>query len=146
MDIFLSIFLILIATIVSYYGYMLFFMGLVFLILAALKLVDINGFAEIFRTYDLLAKKVPLYAFIYPFIELLLGVCFLFYFWIPFAATITIIIMAIGTFSISTRLLSKEKKNCACLGAKINVPLTRFTLVEDIVMGVMAIILLFSYF
>ncbi|MCH9617053.1 MAG: hypothetical protein SP4CHLAM5_00300 [Chlamydiia bacterium] len=142
-DILLSIFLIAIAVVVSYYGYMLIFMGIIFLILSVLKLVDITGFTKIFVTYDLLAKKYPVYAYIYPFIELFIAICFLFHFIIIPAAVITIIIMTIGTISIYKNLLSKDKKSCACLGAKINVPLTRFTLVEDILMGVMAFILLF---
>lgn len=144
MDIFLSIVLIIIALFVSYYGYMLLFMGFLFLTLSILKLMDIKGFAKIFITYDLLAIKVPVYAYIYPFIELILGFLFLFHFLLIPASIITIVIMTIGVISISKNLLSTEKKSCACLGAKIGVPLTRFTLVEDAVMGIMAVILLFS--
>lgn len=145
MDITLSLLLILVAIVVSYFGYMLLFMGLVFLILSGLKLIDIKGFASIFRTYDILAKHSPFYAYIYPFIELVLALCFLFKFLLLFASIITILIMTIGSISIAKKLLSKEKESCACLGAKVNVPLTRFTLVEDIIMAVMAIIILLRY-
>jgi hypothetical protein len=143
LDILFSIILIIIASVVSYYGHMLIFMGVIFLLLAVLKLLDINGFAKIFVTYDLVAKKAPVYAYIYPFIELFIAICFLFHFIIIFAAIITIIVMTIGSISIYKNLLSKDKKACACLGSKVNIPLTRFTLVEDVVMGVMAVILLF---
>ena len=33
-------------------------------------------------------------------------------------------------------------RTCACLGAKIKVPLTRFTLVEDIIMFLMGLMIL----
>lgn len=119
-------------------------MGLVFLILSILKLLDIKGFVALFREYDLVAKYSPIYAYSYPFLELILGLCFLFHFLLLFASIITIVIMTVGTIGIAKKLLSKDGKSCACLGAKIKVPLTRFTLVEDIIMGVMAIIILIT--
>ena len=145
MDLLFSFLLILVAIIVSYYGYMLLFMGLVFFILSILKLIDIKGFVTLFRDYDIVAKHSPIYAYSYPFLELILGLCFLFRFLLLFASVVTIVIMTIGTISIAKKLATKKGKQCACLGAKIRVPLTRFTLVEDIIMGVMAIILLATY-
>lgn len=142
MDIIVSFLFIAVAIIITYFGYMLPFMGVVFIILAGLKLLDIKGFSDIFKTYDLVAKRFPVYATVYPFIELALGFCFLFKFLLPIAAVITLIIMTIGTISLIKHLKSKKRKACACLGAKFRIPLTRFTLVEDIVMGVMALLIL----
>lgn len=146
MDIFFSIILIIMAILVTYFGYMLAFMGAVFFVLGGLKIVDIRGFAILFKSYDLIAKKVPFYSNVYPFIEVFLGLCFLANILIPVAAIITIIIMTVGSISILMHLLSKKKTSCACLGAKIKVPLTRFTLVEDIIMAIMGTILLIQYF
>ncbi|MCH9620747.1 MAG: hypothetical protein S4CHLAM20_01480 [Chlamydiia bacterium] len=143
MDIFFGILLIIIAIIVSYYGYMLLFMGLVFLFLSILKLIDIKGFAMIFKKYDPLAKTIPFYAEVYPFLELFIALCFLFKFLITTAAIITIIIMSVGSYGIIKKIISKDDISCACLGAKIHVPLTRFTLIEDILMALMALVLLF---
>ena len=72
-EISLSLLLIAIAVFVYLNGYMLPFMGITFLILSSLKLIDIKGFSAMFKQYDLLAKKSSAYATIYPFIELSSG-------------------------------------------------------------------------
>ena len=138
----LSLLLIAIATIVYVKGYMLPFMGVAFLILSGLKLIDVKGFSKMFQQYDLLANKFNLYGLIYPFIELSLASMFLFNYQIKLAAVITILIMGVGSVGVGKNIFSKNKVQCACLGAKIKVPLTRFTLVEDLVMLVMGIMIL----
>ena len=141
-EISLSAALILIAAIVYYFGYMLPFMGIVFLILSILKLIDIKGFANMFTQYDLIAAKSKTYAHVYPFIELSLGLMYIFTFQIMYAAIITLLVMFIGSIGVGKNLLSKNKVKCACLGAKVKVPLTGFTFIEDIVMALMALMIL----
>ena len=143
LDIILSVVIILLAIIVIVKGYMLPFMGIVFLILASLKLIDIKGFSQMFVQYDLIAKRSKAYSYVYPFIELALGLAFLFQFQVFTAAIVTVVVMSIGAIGIGKNLLSKNRIQCACLGAKIKVPLTRFTLVEDIVMAVMGAMIIF---
>jgi len=134
--------LLLIAGIVFVYDFMLPFMGVVFLLLSGLKLLDIKGFAARFVQYDLIAVKSKVYAITYPFIELVLGLMYVFSFQIKIAAVVTIFVMTIGAIGVGKNIFSKNKVQCACLGAKINVPLTRFTLVEDIVMVIMGVMIL----
>ncbi len=43
------------------------FMGLFFVVFSFFKFLDFKGFPDSFRRYDPLAKKVPLYAKVYPF-------------------------------------------------------------------------------
>jgi len=138
----LSVVLVVVAAVVYVNGYMLPFMGIVFLLLAGLKLIDIKGFSMMFSQYDLIAKRSMVYAKVYPFIELLLGIAFLLKFQIKIAAVITVLVMGIGAIGVGKNLFSKNKIRCACLGAKIKVPLTGFTLVEDIVMVVMGLMVL----
>ena len=40
--------------------------------------------------------------------------------------------------------MSKNPVKCACLGTLINIPLTKFTLFEDILMALMSIMVLLS--
>ena len=145
LEILLSVALVLIAIIVYYLGYMLPFMGIVFLLLSILKLIDLKGFANMFVQYDLIAAKSKAYAHVYPFIELSLGLMYLFTFQIMSAAIITLLIMGIGAIGVGKNLLSKNKIKCACLGAKVKVPLTSFTLVEDIIMALMALMILIGF-
>lgn len=106
-----------------------------------------KGFTVAFREYDLIAKALPFYAWIYPAIELIIGIFFIInyyignFFLIP-VAWVTLVIMGIGGIGVSIKLLKKEKFQCACLGTWINVPLTKVTLLEDILMAFMAIMLL----
>ena len=118
------------------------YMGIFFIIFSLAKLLDVKGFAKAFKQYDLFAKYIPFYAASYPFIEFILGILYLFNFFINIAAIITIIILGMGSMGIIKNLLSKNKVQCACLGTKLNVPLTKVTLLEDIIMVLMAIMLL----
>ena len=53
------------------------FMGFSLSLLASLKLMDIESFAQGFEKYDLITKKIRPYAKIYPFAELAIGLGFL---------------------------------------------------------------------
>ena len=122
---------------------MVLFMGIFFVIVSMLKFADWKGFAQAFTMYDVVAKKSKTYASVYPIIELSLGISFLFKFQLMIAAIITFLIMTIGTVGVAQNLLQKNPIRCACLGTKIKIPLTKFTLFEDILMAVMALMILF---
>ena len=124
-------------------GFMILFMGGFFIIVSILKFVDWKGFAQQFALYDIVAKRSKLYAFTYPVIEFGLGVAFLLSFQLIITATITFIIMGVGSIGVAQNLLSKNPINCACLGTKVKLPLTTFTLFEDILMAIMALMILF---
>ncbi len=144
-EILLSLSLIVVAVIVYLIGHMLPFMGIVFLLLSILKLIDLKGFAIMFSQYDLIASKTKIYAYCYPFIELVLGFMFLLQFQIVYAAGFTFLIMGISSVGVAKNIFSKTKLKCACLGAKINLPLTRFTLVEDLLMCLMGLMILLGF-
>jgi len=124
-------------------GFMIWFMGGFFVIVALLKFLDWKGFASQFAMYDIIAKRSKLYSYLYPVIELALGLAFLFSFQLIITATVTFIIMTIGSIGVAQNLLSKNPVKCACLGTKIKLPLTKFTLFEDIIMAIMALMILF---
>lgn len=121
---------------------MLDFMGLFYIIFSFFKILDINGFSISFRMYDPLAKKVPLYGIIYPFIEILLGVMFLTRIEVELAIILTIIVLGITTIGVTQTLLSKKSISCACLGTTLKLPMTEATFIENALMIIMAFILL----
>lgn len=125
-------------------GWMHYFMGLLFIQFALLKLFDVEGFADGFQMYDLIAKQNRNYALAYPFIELLLGVGFLSFFLPYLVYVVTIVLMAIGTIGVLVALRKGLDVRCACMGTALNVPLSTVTLTEDVGMGLMALILLLS--
>ena len=52
------------------------FMGFSLSLLASLKLMDIESFAQGFEKYDLITKRIRPYAKVYPFAELAIGLGF----------------------------------------------------------------------
>ena len=121
---------------------MLDFMGLFYIIFSFFKILDIKGFSISFRMYDPLAKKVPLYGIIYPFIEILLGIMFLTRIEVELAIILTIIVLGITTIGVAQTLLNKKSISCACLGTTLKLPMTEATFIENALMIIMAFILL----
>jgi len=138
-----------IGTVLSFtYNFMILYMGLFFIVFSLFKMPAWKGFIEAFRTYDILAKAIPFYAPIYPLIEFGLGVLFLVNYFsgeflLSTIAWVTLVIMAIGGIGVGIKLLKREKFQCACLGTWINVPLTKVTLLENILMVLMSIVLIY---
>lgn len=125
---------------------MLDFMGLFYIVFSFFKLLDLKGFPESFRMYDPLAKVIPAYGWIYPFLELALGLLFLMRFQIMVALIVTIAILGITTFGVTKTLLDKKSIRCACLGTVLKLPMTEATFIENTIMLVMAGVMLFNSF
>tara|TARA_A100001015_G_scaffold110892_1_gene123121 strand:- start:4 stop:708 length:705 start_codon:yes stop_codon:yes gene_type:complete len=122
---------------------MLDFMGLFYIIFSFFKILDIKGFSTSFRMYDPLAKKITIYGYIYPFIEILLGLMFLTRIKVNIALLITIVILGITSSGVTQTLLNKRSSiNCACLGTTLKLPMTEATFIENAIMIIMAIVLL----
>ena len=86
----------------------------------------------------MLAKRISFYGLIYPFIEIILGIMFLFQLYIFYALLITIVILLSTIIGVIQTLLSKESIRCACLGTVLNLPMTEATLIENSIMLIMA--------
>jgi len=130
------------------------FMGAFFLIFGGLKVFNWASFAESYRMYDPLAKRSAFYAHIYPAIEIYLGVSYASRFLeVPFKAIlfpevvaniVTIVILGIATSGILQKLSKREEVRCACVGG-FNIPITWFTVFENILMIAMAIAMQLLY-
>ena len=123
---------------------MLDFMGLFYIIFSFFKILDIKGFSMSFRMYDPLAKQAPIYGYIYPFIEVILGMMFLIRFEVNTALILTVIVLGITTIGVTQTLISKRSIKCACLGTTLNLPMTEATFIENALMIIMAFSLIFS--
>ena len=86
-------------------GFMLDFMGLFYVVFSFFKLLDLKGFPDSFRMYDPIAKKIPVYGWIYPFIELGLGFLLLTRFQVTAALIFTILILGITTIGVTKNLI-----------------------------------------
>tara|TARA_B100000787_G_scaffold158615_1_gene136161 strand:- start:1100 stop:1837 length:738 start_codon:yes stop_codon:yes gene_type:complete len=126
--------------------FMLDFMGLFYIVFSFFKMLDLNGFKTSFGMYDPIAKKVPFYGKIYPFIETFLGLMFLMRFEIEFALVVTLIILGVTTIGVTRALLDKKSIRCACLGTALKLPMTEATFIENAIMILMAILMLLNIF
>ncbi len=118
------------------------FMAGFFISFSFFKMLDIKGFAESYSMYDIVAKKIKAWGFVYPFIELALGIAYATNFQ-PFVTNIiTILVMGISIIGVLQSVLNKRTIQCACLGAVFNLPMSTVTIIEDGLMIIMAAIML----
>jgi copper chaperone CopZ len=128
----------------SWNDFMLDFMGLFYIVFSFFKMLDLKGFPESFRMYDPLAKRVPIYGKVYPFIETALGLMFLMRYELNIALISTLIVLGITTIGVTKTLLDKKAISCACLGTALKLPMTEATFIENTIMIVMAILMLLN--
>lgn len=118
-------------------------MGIFLALLACLKLFNLSKFSLSFAEYDVVARKFPIYGFLYPFIELLLSGLYLSGLWPIFTNVLMIALMVVGTIGVMNVLISGKSVQCACVGASFKLPVGKVTFFENIAMMLMAAINLF---
>ena len=119
-------------------GFMAKFMGGFFLVFGGLKLLDLGGFAAAYAKYDLLAARLPAYGWMYPVVEVVLGLAYLATpEWMGLHA-ITFMLMTFSALGVIRALRRGEQLTCACMGTAFNLPMTTVTIVEDLGMAAMA--------
>ncbi len=116
------------------------FISITMVLLALMKLRDVESFSTMFLNYDVLAKRWVPYGYIYPYAELTAGLLMfagiLSYVSIPLA----LFIGGIGTWSVFKAVyIEKRELKCACVGGDTNVPLGFVSLTENLMMVGMAV-------
>ena len=124
--------------------WMNYFMAGFFITFSFFKFLDLRAFADSYSMYDLLAKRVRTYGFVYPFIELAMGIAYLTHFEPNSTYIATIAVMGFSSLGVIQSVLDKKKIKCACLGAVFNLPMTTVTIIEDLLMVAMAVLMLWT--
>lgn len=114
------------------------FMGGFFIAFSFFKMLDLRGFSNAYRSYDMVAIVWPGYGYIYPFIEFGLGLAYLADFQPFMVNTVTAVVMAVSLAGVLRAVLSKRAIRCACLGTVFNLPMSTVTIIEDGLMLSMA--------
>jgi hypothetical protein len=117
-------------------------MGTIFIVFGALKVVNLKGFAKIFAKYDIVSKHIPSYGYLYPFIEILLGISFFYKDYRMKSYIFTIILMIVSLIGVFLSMGKGVSLRCGCLGSFFHVPLSYVTVSENIVMLAMSSYLL----
>lgn len=118
------------------------FMAGFFLAFSFFKLLDLQGFADSYSTYDIIARRWRGYAYCYAFIELALGLAFVAGFFPVLTNAVTLLVMGISLVGVLQAVLGGNKIRCACLGSVFNLPMSSITIIEDVLMIVMAALML----
>ena len=119
------------------------FMAGFFITFSFFKMLDLKAFAESYSMYDIVAKRMKSWAFIYAFIELALGISYATGFQPLFTNIVTLVVMSVSITGVLQAVFSKRKIQCACLGAVFNLPMSTVTIIEDVLMMIMSGISLF---
>ena len=114
------------------------FMAGFFLAFSFFKLLDLRGFADSYAMYDVVAKQLPAWGFVYPFVELALGLAFATGVWAVATNAATLVVMGVSLVGVLQSVLNGRKIQCACLGAVFNLPMSTVTIVEDALMMAMS--------
>lgn len=122
------------------------FMAGFFLVFSFFKMLNLNGFTESYKMYDVVAKKFPAWGYIYAFTELSLGIAYLINFNPFITNTVTFIVMCISIIGVLQSVINKKKIQCACLGAVFNLPMSTITIIEDALMIAMSAIMIIKMF
>lgn len=118
------------------------FMAGFFLTFSFFKMLDLKGFADSYAMYDVVAKRIPVWGYIYAFVELSLGIAYTVNFNPLITNIVTLVVMSISIIGVLQSVLNKQKIQCACLGAVFNLPMSTVTIIEDALMIVMSGVML----
>ncbi|MEL6751153.1 MAG: glutaredoxin [Pseudomonadota bacterium] len=114
------------------------FIAISMCLLSVQKLRDVEGFATMFLNYDLLAKRVVPYSYVYPFAEGAAGVLMLAGALGWLSGSIALFIGTIGAVSVFKAVyVDKRELKCACVGGDTSVPLGFVSMTENVMMMLM---------
>jgi glutaredoxin len=116
------------------------FIGLSMVVLAMLKLQDVEKFSAMFLNYSLLSRRWVPYASLYPFLEAGAGVLMLADRLTWLSVPLALFIGVEGAASVFKAVyVDKRELKCACVGGSSNVPLGFVSLTENLMMIAMAV-------
>ncbi|KKB86222.1 membrane protein, partial [Devosia limi DSM 17137] len=114
--------------------------GFSMVVLALLKLQNVESFATMFLNYDLLAKRWVPYSYVYPYAEGAAGTLMVAGALTWLSVPIALFIGTIGAVSVFKAVyVDRRELKCACVGGSSNVPLGFVSLTENLMMVAMAI-------
>ncbi len=118
------------------------FMSGFFLVFSFFKLLDVQGFADSYSMYDLIAKRIKAWGYVYIFVELGLGLLYATNILPKLTNSITLVVMSVSLIGVVQSVLNKRQIRCACLGAVFNLPMSTLTIIEDGLMIGMSLLML----
>jgi copper chaperone CopZ len=122
----------------TFMGWMMGFMAGFYIVFGAFKLLDVPAFARSYAQYDVIAKYIPAWGYVYPFVEVALGFGFLFWLDMQVLSWIALVLSVVGAIGVIQANMSKQTIECACLGTVFKLPMSVVTVIENLGMAAMA--------
>jgi len=119
------------------------FMAGFFLVFSFFKLINLDGFADSYAMYDVIARRFKGWGYIYALIELALGLAYTLNFNPVITNAVTLVVMLVSIIGVLQSVLNKREIQCACLGSVFNLPMSTVTIIEDGLMICMSALMLF---
>lgn len=121
------------------------FMAGFFLVFSFFKLLNLDGFADSYAMYDVIARRFKGWGYLYALIELALGIAYAANFNPVVTNIVTLVVMSVSIIGVLQTVLNKRAIQCACLGGVFNLPMSTVTIIEDGLMILMSALMLFMY-
>ncbi len=110
------------------------FLGLLLVLFSLVKLFDIDTFVHRFSQYDLISSRVKVYGFLFPVIELFLGLAYLGGYNPRMTSYVLFGVGVISTLGMLINFQHRDRLYTASLGSIGKMPLTTMTLLENTLM------------
>lgn len=121
------------------------FMGVAFLVFALLKITNLKDFITDFEKYDFLAKRFPIYATFYPFVELFLGTWFLTFGSNLIIVSIALLLVMFNLVSLYGTFGKNDNVLCVCLGKNMAFPFDKWLILENLFMLFMMLYMIIMF-
>lgn len=122
--------------------YMMDLMGIFFLVFGLFKLMNLQGFTHGFQEYDFIAARFKFYGYIYPFVEIILGVMYLMGMMYLWQNLLVIVLSSIGMYTSYKHIGHADEIECVCLGTIFKLPMTWVTPFENLIMFIMVLFMM----
>ena len=112
-------------------------MGTLLILFGVLKLINLPKFVEIFSKYDIISQRFKIYGYLFPFIEIIIGILLIKGYKLQYIYSLINTLMIISIISVSISIVQGKELRCGCLGSFFHIPLSYVTIFENIYMLVM---------
>lgn len=114
------------------------FVGSSFLVFGGFKLISYESFLEVFPRYDIIAHRFRWYAMIYPFLQVVIGICFILDMFDGFRNVLALAMVGTGLVGVVTALQHRgPSKQHTLLGQAFKLPMTTGLLFENALMSIL---------
>lgn len=119
------------------------FVGSSLLVFGGFKLISYESFLEVFPRYDLIAHRYRVYALVYPFVQVVLGIMFILDMASGFRNVLTLAMAAVGLYGVTLALTHKgPSAHHTWLGHFLKLPMSTGFLFENLMLTLLMLILI----